>query len=79
MTAVRRRARKAKIAIAAAGTVVFGVALALARVSYAGHSKQPEQPLLSPQPIYDVVRQNLLRAGVAMPATEPPEATTHSS
>jgi hypothetical protein len=79
MSAVRRRARTAKVAIVAAGTLVFGVALALARVSYAGHSKQPEQPLLSPQPIYDVVRQNLLRAGVAMPTTEPPEATTHSS
>jgi hypothetical protein len=79
MSAVRRRARTAKIAIVAAGTLVFGVALALARVSYAGHSKQPEQPLLSPQPLYDVVKRNLLESGVAMPATEPPQATTHSS
>jgi hypothetical protein len=79
ITAVRRRARIAKVAIGAAGTLAFGIALALARVSYAGHSKQPEQPLLSPQPLYDVVKQNLLRAGVVMPATEPPEATTHSS
>jgi hypothetical protein len=77
--AVRRRARKAKLALGAAATLAFGLALALARVSYAGHSKEPERPLLSPQPIYDVVKRNLLRAGVAMPATEPPEATTHSS
>jgi hypothetical protein len=78
-SAVRGRVRRAKVAIGAAGTLAFGVALILARVSYAGHSKQPERPLLSPQPLYDVVKQNLLQAGVGMPATEPPEATTHSS
>jgi hypothetical protein len=79
-SAVRRRVRKTKVAIGAAGVLAFGIALALARVSYAGHSKQPEAPLLSPQPLYDVVAQNLLvQAGAAMPATEPPEATTHSS
>jgi hypothetical protein len=79
LSAVRPRVRRAKIAVGAAGTVAFGVALILARVNYAGHSKQPERPLLSPQPLYDVVKQNLLQAGIAMPATEPPEATTHSS
>jgi hypothetical protein len=77
--AIRRRTRKAKVAIGAFGALAFGVAFGLARVSYAGHAKQPERPLLSPQPLYDVVKQNLLRTGVAMPATEPPEATTHSS
>ena len=77
--AARSRAYKAKVGIAAVGTLAFAVAVTLSRVSYAGHSKEPERPLLSPQPIYDVVRQNLLQSGVAMPATEPPEATTHSS
>jgi hypothetical protein len=77
--AVRRRARNAKFVIGASGALVFGFAVGLARVSYAGHSKQPEHPLLSPQPLYDVVKRNLLQVGAMMPATEPPEATTHSS
>ena len=49
------------------------------RVTYAGHSKEPERPLTVPQPMYDVVRLSLLQAGAVMPASAPPEATTRSS
>jgi hypothetical protein len=77
--AVRRRARTAKIWIGATGTIVFGLTLGLARATYAGHPKHSVEPLSIPQPLYDVVRRNLLQAGVMAPATAPPDATTSSS
>lgn len=53
--------------------------MGLARVTYAGHPKHRVQPLAIPQPMYEVVRQNLLQAGILAPATAPPDATTSSS
>lgn len=75
----RRRAYAAKIGIGAAALVSVGVSMALARVTYAGHAKHPVRALSIPQPLYRVVRQNLLQAGILAPATAPPDVATSSS
>ena len=53
--------------------------MGLARVTYAGHSKHAIKTLAIPQPLYEVVRRNLLAAGVLAPATAPPDAATSTS
>ena len=75
----RRRGRLAKLAVAVAAVVCVAASMALARVTYAGHAKHPVRPLSIPQPLYRVVRQNLLQAGILAPATAPPDATTSTS
>lgn len=55
------------------------VSMVLARVTYAGHSKHAIKALAIPQPLYQVVRKNLLAAGILAPATAPPDATTSTS
>ena len=75
----RRRGRWAKTALAAAATVGFGLWMLLARVTYAGHPKHRVRALSIPQPLYQVVRRNLLQAGIIAPATPPPDATTSTS
>ncbi len=59
--------------------VSVGASMALARVTYAGHAKHPVRALSIPQPLYRVVRQNLLQAGILAPATAPPDAATSTS
>jgi hypothetical protein len=76
---VRRRAAQAKFVISAAALVSFGVGMALARASYAGHSKRPLRPLAAPAGFVHVVRQNLLQAGIVAPAQAPPGASTSVS
>jgi hypothetical protein len=76
---VRRRARIAKVGIGAAAAVGLGVAMGMARVTYAGHSRHAIRTLSIPQPLYEVVRRNLLQAGILAPATAPPDATTSTS
>ena len=75
----RRRAQLAKLGIGAAALVSVGASMALARVTYAGHQKRPVQNLAIPQPLYRVVRQNLLQAGILAPATAPPDIATSTS
>jgi hypothetical protein len=75
----RRRARSTKLGIAATALLSVGVSMALARVTYAGHAKHPIRALSIPQPLYRVVRQNLLQAGILAPATAPPDAATSTS
>jgi hypothetical protein len=75
----RQRARTAKAAVAAAAVVCVVVAMVLARVTYAGHAKHPARALAIPQPLYRVVRQNLLQAGILAPATAPPDIATSTS
>jgi hypothetical protein len=75
----RRRAHVAKIGIAAAAVVSAGASMILARVTYAGHTKHPVQDLSIPQPLYRVVRENLLQAGILAPATAPPDVVTSTS
>jgi hypothetical protein len=53
--------------------------MALARVTYAGHAKHPVHALSIPGPLYRVVRENLLQAGILAPATAPPDAATSTS
>jgi hypothetical protein len=75
----RRRVAAAKIGIGAVALVTAGASMALARVTYAGHSKHPARPLSIPQPLYRVVRQNLLQGGILAPATAPPDVQTSTS
>jgi hypothetical protein len=77
--AARHRARAAKALIGAVAVVTAAVAMALARVTYAGHAKHATPPLAIPQPLYNVVRQNLLQAGILAPATAPTSIVTGSS
>jgi hypothetical protein len=53
--------------------------MGLARASYAGHPKHSAKNLSIPQPLYAVVRKNLLQAGILAPATAPPDATASTS
>ena len=75
----RRRAQLAKIGVAAAALVSAGASMVMARITYAGHTKHPVQDLSIPQPLYRVVRQNLLQAGILAPATAPPDVATSTS
>ena len=75
----RRRAQIAKFGIVAAAAISVGASMVMARVSYAGHSKHPVRALSIPQPLYVVVRKNLLQAGILAPATAPPDASTSTS
>lgn len=75
----RRRAAAAKLGIGGVALVTVGASMTLARVTYAGHSKHPARPLSIPQPLYRIVRQNLLQGGILAPATAPPDATTSTS
>jgi len=71
--------QNAKIGIGVAAVVGLGASMGLARVTYAGHSKHALKTLAIPQPLYQVVRRNLLQAGILAPATAPPDATTSTS
>ena len=75
----RRRAHVAKVGIGAVALVSVGGSMMLARVTYAGHTKHPVRALSIPQPLYVVVRQNLLQAGILAPATAPPDIATSTS
>jgi hypothetical protein len=73
------RARTAKVGVAAAAALGTAAAMGLARITYAGHQKHVTPPLAIPQPLYAVVRQNLLQAGILAPATAPASIATSSS
>ena len=75
----RHRARIAKLTVGAVAVGAFGVCAVLARVTYAGHAKRPVGSLSIPQPLYEVVRRNLLQGGILAPATAPPDASTSTS
>lgn len=75
----RRRAQIAKTTLATGGAAVFGAALLFARVTYAGHPKQPLHPLAAPPRFVQIVRQNLLQAGIVAPAEAPAGAATSVS
>lgn len=72
----RRRAVAAKGALAAVGACVFTAAMVLSRHSYAGHPKQPTTALAASPRFVNIVRRNLLQAGVVAPAQAPPGAGT---
>jgi hypothetical protein len=75
----RRRVATAKLVVAAAALAGFAATFGFARVSYAGHSKKPLRPLAAPPRYLEVVRQNLLQAGIVAPTQAPPDAATSTS
>ena len=77
--AAGRRAGAAKAALGTGGALLFGAAMLFARVSYAGHPKRPPSPLAAPPRFVDVVRENLLQAGIVEPMQAPPDAETSVS
>ena len=79
LESARRRAGVAKALFGAVGALVFGIAMVLARHSYAGHPKHPATPLTAPPRFVSIVRQNLLQAGIVAPAQAPPGASTSVS
>jgi hypothetical protein len=76
LESARRRAIAAKGALAAVGACVFAATMVLSRHSYAGHPKQPATALAASPRFVDIVRRNLLQAGVVAPAQAPPGAQT---
>jgi hypothetical protein len=77
--AARRRIAAAKLGVAGVALVGFAAALGFARISYAGHSKKPLRPLSAPPRYVEIVRQNLLQAGIVAPTQAPPGAATSTS
>jgi hypothetical protein len=77
--AARLRVRFAKVGVVGVAIVGFAGAVTLSRVSYAGHAKKPLRPLAAPPRYVQIVRQNLLQAGIVAPAQAPPGAATASS
>jgi hypothetical protein len=77
--AARRRVAAAKLGVVGLALVGFAAALGFSRVSYAGHSKKPLLPLAAPPRYVEIVRQNLLQAGIVAPAQAPPGAATSTS
>ncbi len=74
-----RRASIAKRLVGVLGVMVFGAAMGLSRSTFAGHPKQAVRPLSAPQAFEDIVRKNLLQAGLMAPANAPPGAATSVS
>jgi hypothetical protein len=79
LAAARRRAGVAKGVFGLAAAITFGTVALVARQSYPGHPKSPAVPLGAPPQFVQVVRQNLLQAGVVAPAQAPPGASTSVS
>jgi hypothetical protein len=77
--AARRRAAAAKVGVAGVAIIGFAAALGFSRLTYAGHTKKPLQPLAAPPKYVQIVRENLLQAGIVAPAQAPPGAATASS
>ena len=77
--AARRRVGLAKVGVVGVAVLGFGAALGFSRLSYAGHTKKPLQPLAAPPRYVQIVRQNLLQAGIVAPTEAPPGAETASS
>jgi hypothetical protein len=69
----------AKVGVAGVAIIGFGAALGFSRLTYAGHPKKPLQPLAAPPKYVQIVRENLLEAGIVAPAQAPPGAATASS
>jgi hypothetical protein len=77
--AARKRVAAAKVGVVGVAIVGFGAALGFSRSSYAGHPKKPLRPLAAPPRYVEIVRQNLLQAGIVAPTQAPPGAATSSS
>jgi hypothetical protein len=69
----------AKAGVTGVAVIAFAAALGLSRLYYAGHPKAPLQPLTAPPRYVQIVRQNLLHAGIVASTEAPPGAATASS
>lgn len=79
MASARRRARRAKVALAAAGIAFFAAGMSLAQGNVPGHSRRQARPLAAPKRFQEAVRRDALAAGLLAPAQAPPRATTSVS
>jgi hypothetical protein len=79
LASARRRSRIAKAVLAGSGACLFVSGAVFALHSYAGHQKDPATALAASPRFVNVVRQNLLQAGVVAPAQAPPDASTSVS
>jgi hypothetical protein len=79
LRSARRRAGVAKGLVASVAALVFGTAAVFAKQSYPGHPKHATAPLAAPKQYVDVVRQDMLQAGIVAPAQAPPGASTSVS
>ncbi|MGN6380136.1 MAG: hypothetical protein ACTHNU_14385 [Gaiellales bacterium] len=79
IASARRRARTAKIVVAASGALVFAASMALARANQVGHVRHGARPLQAPRSFRSAVRSDSLSGGVLAPAQAPPSAVTASS
>jgi hypothetical protein len=79
LVAARRRARAAKIVLAAGGLAVFGLGMTLAKANVAGHSPRTLRPLEAPRRFQATVRGDALSGGLLAPAQAPPRAVTSQS
>ena len=76
LQSAHRRALGAKTGLVSLGAVAFGVAMVFAQRSYAGHPKEPTTALEAPPRFVEIVKKDLLQAGVVGPAQAPPGAAT---
>jgi hypothetical protein len=79
LAAAKRRAVAAKTAATAMAAIVFGAGMVAAKAAYAGHAKEPTQPLATPPRYVKIIQKNLLQAGVVGPAQAPPGAASAAS
>lgn len=79
IVAARRRARGAKIGLAAVGLAVFGLGMTLVKANVAGHSPRPLRPLDAPPRFQATIRGDALSGGLLAPAQAPPGAVTSQS
>ena len=71
-----RRARLAKLSLAALAALTFVGGIELVRANVPSHHKRKLQPLAAPKDFTDVVQRDLLAAGIMAPAQAPPGAGT---
>jgi hypothetical protein len=79
ITAARRRASTAKVALAGVGVVAFVTSAALARVAYPGHHKKAATALSPPRRFVQIVRENQLESGILAPTQADPSVATATS
>jgi hypothetical protein len=79
ITAARRRATTAKVALAGVGVVAFVASAALARVAYPGHHQRGATALSPPKRFVQIVRENQLESGILAPTQADPSVATATS
>lgn len=76
---IRRRVRLAKAGFALGAALVFGTALAVARLHHPGQSKERLRPLGATRSYFEGVAANIGDAGIVRPPLSSPTAATNVS